>query len=211
MMMAGISVSLHSSEDEVEVKRRSARQNFLESDDEAADDSNISLRVHNHVDSNVEPDTDPPEDPRCDLRVVKEILHDDVDTSKKKKKKQKWKILHDSDCSSDEETPQIHLDLTEDAEGSEDKVFSKNCVEYNPWPHFTLMKENDLYDAEGSEDEETARNSAGNSLQSHSSLADKRDLYNADGSEGELSLKRKLKGSSKPKGRSISERRSKVS
>jgi hypothetical protein len=202
MMVTGISVRLDSSEDEdIVVKRRSARQKFMESDDEAADDSDIILKVHNHIDSNVEPDTEPSEDPRCDSGVVKEIPHDDVDTCKKKK----WKILLDSDCSSDEETFQTHLNLAEDAEESEDSV------QPNPQSHFTLMKESDLYDAEGSEDEATPRHSVGNSLQPHFSLATKRDLYDADGSEDEVTLKPKSKESSKPKGRSVSERRSKVS
>ncbi|XP_021936176.1 claspin isoform X3 [Zootermopsis nevadensis] len=198
MMVAGISVSLDSSEDEDVVgKRRSTRQKFVESEDEATDDSNIILKAFNHIDSNVEPDREPSKDPRCGSIVVKEMPFGEVDTFKKK-----WKILLDSDCSSDEETPKTHLNISKNADESEENVG------HNSQSHFSLMKESDLYDAEESEDEATPRHSAGNSLQSHFSV-EKRELYDANGSEDEVTLKSKSKRSSKSKGRCVSERRSK--
>jgi hypothetical protein len=194
MMVAGASLGLDSSEDEdIVVKRRSGRQKLMESDDEAAGDANIILKAHSRIGSDVEPDTELSEDSGCDRRVVKETPDGDVDTCKKKKK---WKILLDSNCSLNEETPE--------------NVCPKNSVEHDPQSHFSLMKESDLYDAEGSEDEAAPMHNAGHSLQSDFSLASKRDLYDAGGSE-EAIFKHKSRGSSILKSRSVSERRSKVS
>jgi hypothetical protein len=195
MMVAGASLGLDSSEDEdIVVKRRSGRQKLMESDDEAAGDADIILKAHSHIGSDVEPDTELSEDSSCDPRVVKETPDGDVDTYKKKKK---WKILLDSNCSLNEETP-------------ENKVCPKNSVEHDPQSHFSLMKESDLYDAEGSEDEAAPMHNVGHNLQSDFSLASKRDLYDAGGSE-EAIFKHKSRGSSILKSRCVSERRSKVS
>jgi hypothetical protein len=145
-MVAGIAVGLDSSEDEcIGVKRWSARQKFMESDDESAEVCNSNLKVCKPLDNDGEPDTETSgDDLGSDCRLVVEgTLLGDVSICKKKKKKKKWKILSDSDCSFDEDTSNTQLTLTK----GEDEV------KHSSQSHFSLMKESDLYDAEGSEDE----------------------------------------------------------
>ncbi|XP_033606805.1 claspin isoform X3 [Cryptotermes secundus] len=174
-MVAGVSVELNSSEDEgVVVKRRSLRQKIMvESDDEAATDADI-LKMCNSI-SSTELDKEPSRDDlRSDSRdLMEEAVHGEVDTKKKKKK---WKILLDSDCSLDEETPSGLLSVAKNAEGSDDES-PGDSMGHGPLLHFSLLKEGDLYDADGSEDE--------------------------------AAPKQKSTGKSKPKGRSLSERKTK--
>lgn len=176
-MVSGVSVELNSSEDEgVVVKRQSSRQKIMvESDDEAVTDADI-LKICNSI-SSAELDKEVSRDDlRSDSRdLMEEAVHGEVDTNKKKKK---WKILLDSDCSSDEETPSGLLSLAKNAEGS-DGESPRDSMGHGPLPHFSLLKEGDLYDADGSEDE--------------------------------AAPKQKSTGKSKPKGRSLSERTTKVS
>jgi hypothetical protein len=242
-MVTGVSVGLDSSEDEgIFVSRRSARQKFVESDDDGAEGSGLISKADKVLDSDVEPDTKPCEDDaRNDSRILmEEMLLVDVDTCKKKKK---WKILLDSDCSLDGETTHTHLSLPEDekgfedeavprhsvghnsqshisltkgsdlydAEESESEVVPKHCRGHNLQSHFSLMKDSDLYDADGSEDEVAPKHCERHSPQSPSSLTKERDMYDAEGSEDEVTLKHKSKGSSRPKCRSLSQRKSKVS
>lgn len=65
--------------------------------------------------------------------------------------------------------------------------------------------------AEGSDDEESPKHSMGHGRLSHFSLMKESDLYDADGSEDEAAPKQKSTGKSKPKSRSLSERKTKVS
>jgi hypothetical protein len=102
-MVATVSEGLDSSEEEGVVKRRSTRQKFMvDSDNESVTDTDTGIRKLFTSISGSEPDTEPS---RNDLSGVSRDLlegtHGEVDTSKKKKK---WKILHGSDCSLDEET-----------------------------------------------------------------------------------------------------------
>jgi len=194
-MVAGIAGGLDSSDDEcIAVKRWSARRKFVLSDDEAAEDSNSNLRVFKPLDSDGEPDAETSGgDLGSNRRVlIEEMLFSDV----KKKQEKKWKILSDSDCSFDEETSNTHLTLTK----GEDE-------EQNFQSHFILMKESDLYDAEDSEDKVATKHSEGHSPQTYFGLLKESDVYDAEGSEDEVAPKH----ISKPKVRSLSERKSKVS
>jgi hypothetical protein len=140
-MVAGIAVGLDSSEDECSVvKMWSAGRKLVESDNEAAEVSNSNLKVCKPLDS----DGEPGDDVGSDCRVVMEgTVLGSVNICKKKK----WKILSDTDCSSDEETSNTQLTLTK----GEDEV------ERSSQSHSRLGKESDLYDAEGSEDEVAAK------------------------------------------------------
>lgn len=151
-MVAGVSVELDSSEDEgVVVKKQSSRQKIMvESDDEAATDADI-LKMCNSI-SSAELDKEPSRDDlRSDSRdLMEEAVHGELDTNKKKKK---WKILLDSDCSLDEETASGLLSVAKNSEGSDYEEFPGHSMGHGPLSHFSLMKEGDLYDADGSEDE----------------------------------------------------------
>jgi len=200
MMVAGIAVGLHSSDDEcIAVKRWSARRKFVLSDDEAAEDSNSNLKAFKPLGSDCEPDAETcggDFGSNCKV-LIEETLFSDVSISKKKKQEKKWKILSDSDCSFDEETSNTELTLTK----CEDEV------EQSFQSHFTRMKESDLYDAEDSEDKVATKHSQGNSPQTYFGLLKENDVYDAEGSEDEVAPKH----ISKPKVRSLSERKSKVS
>ena len=199
-MVTGISLGLDSSEDEcVAVRRWSAGQKFLESDDEAAEDSNVNVEVCKLIDSDDEPDTEAPGD-NCESNcrvLMEETILDDVSVCNKKKKKKKWNILHDSDCSSDEETPSTYLSLTK----------GEVEVEHGFQSQLSLLKNNDLYDAEGSEDEVATKHNVGHSPETDFSVLKKSDLYDAEGCEDEVVPKH----STKHKVTSFSERKSKVS
>jgi len=196
MMVAGIAVGLDSSDDEcIAVKRWSAGRKFVLSDDEAAKDSNSNIKVFKTLDSDGEPDAETcGGDLGSNRRVlIEETLFSDVSICKKKK----WKILSDSDCSFDEETSNTELTLTK----CEDEV------EQSFQSHFSLMKESDLYDAEDSEDKVATKHSEENSPQTYFGLLKESDVYDAEGSEDEVTSK----NISKPKVRSLSDRKSKVS
>jgi hypothetical protein len=193
-MVAGIAVGLDSSEDEcVAVKRWSAVRKLVESDDEAAEDSHSTLKVFKPLDDDGEPDTEPSggdlgSDPRV---LVDETVFSDFRISKKKKQEKKWKILSDSDCSSDEETSNTQLTVTK----GEDEVDQSNQS------RFSLMKQSYLYDDE----EKVATEHS--EVRSFQTLLKDSDMYDAEGSEDEEAPKH----ISKPKVRSFSERKSKVS
>jgi hypothetical protein len=197
MMVTGIAVGLDSSEDEcVAVKRWSAVRKLVQSDDEAAEDSHGTLKVFKPLDSDGEPDTEPSggdlgSDPKV---LMQDTLFIDVNCKKKKLEK-KWKILSDSDCSSDEETSNTQLTLTK---GEEEEVEQSNQSRFN------LMKQSYLYDAEDSEDKVATEHSEGHSPQT---LLKESDVYDAEGSEDEVAPKH----ISKLKVKSLSERKSKVS
>jgi hypothetical protein len=194
-------MEMDSSEDEgVVVKRRSARQKIMESDDEAAKDTDI-LKLCNSI-SSAEPDTEQSRD------LVEETVHGEVDTYEKKKK---WKILLDGDCSLDEETPSGLLTVAKNTDGSDDEEYPRHSVRHGPASCFSLAEKSDLYDAEGCEDEQSLRHSVGHGPLSHFSLMKESDLYDAEGSEDEAAPRLKSTGKSKPKGRSLSERKTKVS
>jgi hypothetical protein len=200
MMVAGIAVGLDSSDDEcIAVKRWSAGRKFVLSDDEAAKDSNSNLKVFKPLDSDGEPDAETSGgDLGSNRRVlIEETLFSDVGICKKKKQEKKWKILSDSDCSFDEETSNTQLILTK----GEDEV------EQSFQSHFSLMKDSDLYDAEDSEDKVATQHNEGHSPQTYFGLLKETDVYDAEGSEDEVAPKH----ISKPKVRSLSERKSKVS
>ena len=199
-MVAGIAVGPDSSEDEcIAVKRRSTNRKFVQSDDEATEDAKSNLKVFKLLDSDGEPDTEPSGgDLVSDSRVLtQETLFSDVNICKKKNQEKKWKIFSDSDCSSDEDASNTRVTLTKCGDG----------VEQSSQSHFSLMKESGLYDAEDSDDKVATKHSEGHSPQTHFSLLKENDVYDAEGSEDEVAPKHV----SKPKVRSLSERKSKVS
>jgi len=200
MMVANIAVGLDSSDDEcIAVKSWSAGRKFVLSDDEAAEDSNSNLKVFNPLDDDGEPDAETcGGDLGSNHRVlIEETLFSDVSVCNKKKEEKKWKIFSDSDCSFDEETSNTELTRTKCEDEVEQSFHSR----------FSLMKESDLYDAEDSEDKVTTKHSEGNSPQTYFGLLKESDVYDAEGSEDEVTPKH----ISKPKVRSLSERKSKVS
>jgi hypothetical protein len=149
-MVPTVSEGLDSSEEEgLVVKRRSTRQKIMvDSDNEA--DTDTGIRKLCTSISGPEPDTEPSRnDLRGDSRDLAERTHGQVDSSKEKKK---WKILHDSDCSLDEETSSSLLTVAKNSKDSDDGESPRHSMGHGPLSHFSL-KESDLYDADGSEDE----------------------------------------------------------
>jgi hypothetical protein len=143
-MVPTVSEGLDSSEEEgLVVRRKSTRRKIMADSDDEAD---ADIRTLCTFISGAEPDTEPSRnDLRGDSRDLVEGTPCQVDTSKKK-----WKILHDSDCSLDEETSSGVLTVAKDSK--DDGELPRHSMGHGPLSHFDL-KESDLYDADGSEDE----------------------------------------------------------
>jgi hypothetical protein len=149
-MVANVSEGLDSSDEEgVFVKRRSTTQKIMvDSDNETATETDIQ-KLCTSI-SGAEPCAElTRNDLRGDSRDLMEGTHSEVNTNKKKKK---WEILLDSDCSVDEETSSSLLTVAKNSKNS-DEESRRHSMGPDPLSHFSLMKESDLYDADGSEDE----------------------------------------------------------